>query len=301
MGNVETYDNRAAWLAARRSGIGSSDAAAILGQTTWGSPYSVWAEKAHGIGKDVGDSEYVRWGSVLEGPIRDEYQQRTGRRVSHAGSFAITRHPDIPWLAASLDGTVEPGSGDVVIQGVYEGKTAGGHKAEEWANEPPLAYQIQVQHQMAATGLQWASIACLIGGQKLVYFDVERNQRFIDAMLEKLAAFWRCVETKTPPDVDASAATRSALKLLHPLDNGQTVELPESAAARWIERQLISDEIKSLEARRDEIDHWFKAAIGDNTYATCGGETWSLKTSTRKSYTVKESTVRTLRKVGTRE
>lgn len=38
---IEQYANRPEWLAARRTGIGSSDAAAILGQTKWGSQYSV--------------------------------------------------------------------------------------------------------------------------------------------------------------------------------------------------------------------------------------------------------------------
>jgi predicted phage-related endonuclease len=47
---------RERWLAERRKGIGSSDAAAILGVHPYKSAYAVWAEKT---GLIVEDSEQI--------------------------------------------------------------------------------------------------------------------------------------------------------------------------------------------------------------------------------------------------
>ena len=37
--------SRDEWLAIRRTGIGSSDIAGVLGLSPWASPYTVWADK----------------------------------------------------------------------------------------------------------------------------------------------------------------------------------------------------------------------------------------------------------------
>ena len=54
---------RAAWLAERRSGIGGSDIAAILGLSPWKTAVDVWLDKTGQREDDtVGDAEAVRWG-----------------------------------------------------------------------------------------------------------------------------------------------------------------------------------------------------------------------------------------------
>lgn len=294
--SVVNYSNREAWLSARR--IGASDAAAILGVLEWKSRYSVWAEKAHGTRLEgEAPAEYIHWGTILEGPIRDEYQRRAERSVIYPGPWSVCTHPEHSWMTCSLDGTVVSGQG-VEVAGVFEAKTAGAYRSDEWSDEPPLAYQIQAQHQMAVTGLTWASLVCLIGGQKLVWFDLKRNDEFIAVLIDRLSEFWHQVETKEPPPVDGSEATKRALKALHPADNGESIELPEAAGPLWLERQLLSEQIKEFECRKDAIDNQFKAWIGGNTYGTLQGDCWTLKTQTRASYVAKESTFRTLKKKG---
>lgn len=289
---VEQYPDRRSWLEARKTGIGSSDAAAVLGESPWKSPFALWAEK-RGELNDVEQSERMFWGQVLEAPVREEYQKRTGRSVEHFGSYAICRNNAYPFLCSSLDGLI---LGD--REGVYEGKTTDAAMGKAWQDEPPLHYQIQAQHAMLTTGKQWASLACLIGGNRLVWFDIEANERFQAALLDRLIEFWDRVRTNNPPPVDASASTSKALKLLHPCDNGQTVVLPDEALELWAARERITDAIKSLEKEKELIDNRFRQMIGDNTYGVCQGTEWSLKTTTRKEFVAKETTFRTLRKVG---
>lgn len=290
---IEQYADRTEWLAARRTGIGSSDAAAILGESPWASPYSVWAEK-RGLESTFEESERMRWGTILEAPIREEYARRTNRNVRHYGSFAIVRNNKYPWLISSLDGDIEAPEGN----GIYEGKTVDAFLAKEWGDVPPLKYQIQIQQQMLNTGYGWGSMNCLIGGNEMKWFDLLADADFQGAMLDELAKFWECVQSGKPPEIDGSAATTRAIKALHPADNGTVVDLTEEAIVRWDCREDLSERIKTLKAAKTAHDNWFKAQIGSATYGLCQGRTWSLKTTQRNAYEVKATTYRTLRKAG---
>ncbi len=290
---IEQYNSRAEWLAARRSGIGSSDAAAILGESSWASPYSVWAEK-RGLEPTFEESERMRWGTILEAPIRDEYARRTKRNVRHYGSFAIVRNNKYPWLISSLDGDIEEPEGN----GIYEGKTVDAFLAKEWGEKPPLKYQIQIQQQMLNTGYGWGSMNCLIGGNEMKWFDLLAEKDFQAVMLDELAKFWDCVQSGREPEIDGSAATTRAIKTLHPNDDGSDVVLPDEAADRWARRESLADEIKSLEEEKTAIDNWMKAKIGPHTFGTCKGDCWTYKTQSRAEHQVKASTFRVLRKKG---
>ena len=120
-----------------------------------------------------------------------------------------------------------------------------------------------------------------MGGQKLVWIDFERNDRFVEALIAQLAIFWNCVLRKQPPPVDGSESTRGVLARLHPKDNGQVIDLPDEAVG-WSRRLAeIKEKQKALESERDLIENEVKAAIGANSIgrlATGGGFSWKHQT-----------------------
>src|SRR3990172_10249011 len=139
---VETYPDRDSWLKARRTGLGSSDAAAILGIDRYRGPLDVYADKL-GI-ESAEQTEAMEWGLRLQPVLGRKYAEVTGRQVSDQ-SLTLRRASAHPYLVASLDFlVVDPDQGE----GVLEGKTASAYKADEWADEPPIYYQVQAQHQL---------------------------------------------------------------------------------------------------------------------------------------------------------
>lgn len=54
---VEHHATESEWLAARQSGIGASEAAAVLGFSKFASPYSVWGRKTGRIDEMRGTAE----------------------------------------------------------------------------------------------------------------------------------------------------------------------------------------------------------------------------------------------------
>jgi putative phage-type endonuclease len=290
--SVAELSPRETWLAERRTGIGASDAAAVLGVSPYKSAFELWAEKTGFADADSLDGkEHVEWGLRLERPIAEAFAERTGRDVSLRPQFYIQRHPSLPWMLATPDAEDDTGR-------LVQIKTCNAFLAREWEVEPPLPYQIQVQHEMAVTGAERATLVVLIGGQKLKWFDLDRNERFIDAMTPKLAAFWEAVLTKAAPEVDGSAATARVLAKLHPNRNGEAVTLNADCAEWAAQLEAAKAKIKAAEVDEQWAKNRLIAAIGDASIGVLpDGARYSLTTQTRKEHVVKESTFPVLRRL----
>lgn len=284
------------WLGERMLGIGASESPAVLGLSPWKSAYQLWAEKCGHIEADSLDgNEPAEFGIRLERLIAEAFADRTGREVNMWPQYEIVRDHERNWFRCTPDATQEIEGHDT---GLVQIKTTSAYKAADWSDGPPLMYQVQCQHELAVTGYDWGTLVVLIGGQKLRYFDIERNDRFIAAMLPKLEDFWHRVLSNTPPDVDGSFATAKILAKLHPDDDGSTVELPAEAANWQREIEDAKEIIKAAEARKVAAENHVKAAIGDCTFGMLpDGSRFSWKTQTRAEHIVQESTFRVLRKM----
>ena len=176
---VVEYKDRATWLEARRAGIGASDAAAVIGARP--SPLAVFLDKL-GLAEAQAETPAMAWGRKLEPLVAAQYAEETGRRVVDPGPFTIhqSRAAETPWLMATLDRVIVD---DARGPGVLEIKTTHAAHREQWAEEPPLPFLVQVMHQMAVTGYTWGSLAVLIGGQEFLWVDVPRNEEFIQLLV----------------------------------------------------------------------------------------------------------------------
>lgn len=184
--------NREQWLEQRRTGIGGSDIAAILGLSRYKTPLQVWREKRGEVIDDA-DNAAMRWGRYLEPVVRQAYADETGREVLLPSG--ILRHPTRPFMVASLDGFTED-------RRVFEAKTA--RTAEGWgeagSDQVPQAYLLQVQWYMAITGFAVADVAALIGGSDFRVYPIEADAELHELMIDAAAEFWRSVERGEPPE-----------------------------------------------------------------------------------------------------
>src|SRR5262245_42032680 len=96
--------NYASFLEARRSGLGSSDAAAILGASPFASPLDVYLAKL-GLAESE-QTEAMRFGQLLEPIVIAEYERETGRTLAPIQPFTIVQSDEAPWLRATLDGEI---------------------------------------------------------------------------------------------------------------------------------------------------------------------------------------------------
>ncbi|MDL2284632.1 YqaJ viral recombinase family protein [Oxalobacter sp. OttesenSCG-928-P03] len=239
--------SRESWLDIRNQGIGSSDAACVLGLSPYKSALELWLEKTgRKAADDLSGNEAVFWGTTLEPVIAAIYAERTGTTVRRVN--AVLRHPEHPFMMVNLDREVRhPTDG----RGILEVKTAGLHSAHLWDDGVPEVYQCQVLHQLAVTGKPWADVAVLIGGQDFRVFRIYPDEEKIHALIEAERDFWMRVEFDIAPEVDGSESGNRALGLMYPEDDGTELDFSEDVRMN----ALFSELLVSREVAEEATQH----------------------------------------------
>ena len=277
---VKTLDlPRDEWLEVRKTGIGSSDAAAAVGLNPYQSQLELWLVKTRrddGLPKvDPHDEESpIYWGNILEPIVAAHYTRRTGNRVRKIN--AVLQHPDpnTAWMLANIDREVI-GASDVQI---LECKTAGINGARLWKDGVPEYVQLQVHHQLAVTGKQAADVAVLLGGQHLEIHRIERDEALIRNLVQLEREFWHFVETDTPPPADGSESSDRALRCLYPQDAGNTIDFSDDRelSATFADLVVLRESISDQEKLEEKLKQALQQAIGSASGAVfeTGEVTW---------------------------
>ena len=261
---VETKDlPRIDWLEVRKSGIGGSDAAAAVGLNPYMSALELWLVKT---GRDANlpkpdaddPTAPVYWGTLLEPIVAASYTKQTGNRVRRVN--AVLQHPTIPFMLANLDREVIGVTGVQIL----ECKTAGEFGARLWRDGPPEYVQVQVQHQLAVTGKSAADVAVLLCGQKLEVHRIERDDELIARLIPLEAAFWRYVETDTPPPADGSESADRALRCLYP-GTGGTIDFTDDRKLSSLFADLVAirGDIEQRETQEAVLRQTLIQAMGE--------------------------------------
>ncbi len=280
------------WLKYRRTGIGASEIAIPLGVNRWGSEIRLYAEKIGEIEPDDKESERMEWGRRLEPVIITAFAERTGLQITPCG--LLIRSKEHPWAGATLDAVLKPQPNEPDIP--VEVKNSSSYNAEEWSEGPPDHYMAQIQHQMLVTGAPFAYIVCLLGGNKMVWAKVDRDETWINRIIYHGERFWKLVVDRTPPAPDGSEDSRKALARLYPVDTGEAIELSAEHLGVALGLASLKVQKKEIESRIMEIENQIKAALGNATLGVLpDGSSFSWKLIPKKGYTVEASESRVLR------
>lgn len=267
--SVEVYPDRDSWLAARESGIGGSEAAAVLGRSPYVSRYTLWARKCGLVESDVdGEAWHLRRGNYFEPAVVAMWRDETGRRTQRT-PFTIIRDDEFPFIFATPDTLHAPG---VPKDGGCEIKTSTATTPADWEDGPPIEVQIQVQQCMRVTGAdEWSYAALLNMREPPVIGTIARNDRFIEAMVAEECRFWEMVQAKQPPAPDDSEDAERTIKRLFPRDVGPGVILgSELRAAQegWIAADEALADARRMERAAQKVRRGYanvlRAAIGNN-------------------------------------
>ena len=295
---ISEAQDRAAWLEARRTGLGGSDIAAVVGVSPYRTALQVYLDKVgESEPNEAGQAAY--WGKQIEDLVAQEFQTRTGMKVQRVNS--ILRAGADGWQIANIDrAVVNPDiSGRVCVQSaakqaetgrmlstdaILECKTASSYMADLWGDsqeaeikagevtsdhEIPIYYETQVQWYMGVTGAKVCYVAVLIGGQDFRIYEVKRDDATIKALTEACRKFWTVnVLGKIPPqpqDFDD-------VKRLFKKETGPMIEASNEAAVAIGEYRSISEKIKMLESQKEACATQIAAACGEAEGLTIGGK-----------------------------
>lgn len=284
---IVQHATREDWLRERLTGIGGSDAPAILGESSYSCALRVWADRvspASDVDPPPAPGTPMDFGLRFERPIAEaicEMRGLTIEPVKHPTSFAASVvFEELPFLRSTPDFFVRDQGGR---RGILQIKNVGIDHADKWARgRAPTEYEIQVQHELLTCQSEqeapdFAILGACVGGNRPVMRDYALDWDFAAYWIERASEFWRCVETRTPPrDVFGPGARKAALGL-RKRDASKAIAL---SGAEWEslakERMEIAARIKDLEIRAEEIDARVVLALGDASQGIVDGVGWIL-------------------------
>ena len=269
------------WREVRRRGIGGADVAAIVGLHPWKSAVEVWAEKV-GLAAALETSQPAEWGRRLEDVIARHFAEAHGCRVRRVN--AVLQHPVHSVLLANIDRLVHGVNG--AKEAVLEIKTSSARLAELCDDDRVPDWVVcQVQHYLNVTGLEKAYVAALIGGNRYVEREIQRDEELIEQLEQMTLAWWeRHVAGGVPPEPDGSAASSEVLRRLYPTVERPAVDLPDEAEALIREYEEAARAEKEAAERKEAAANRLKALLGDAEIGRIGGVPrvrWSVVQQTR--------------------
>lgn len=262
---------RREWLAERHKLLGASDVAGVLGRSDYTSPYGVWYHKTSEPDLDDDQDIRLRVGHALEPLTASLFTEATGIATHDPGDFTLYRSKRWPWLGCTLDRHTIDGT-------PVELKTAMYDAAKAWKTAIPLAYQIQLQVQMAVTGAATSYIAVLCNCDTLRWHECKRHEPMIRAIVKRTGDFWRDhVEANVAPRTDGTTATSDALASRYPSGDG-FAELPADFDKLGPLYDRLNARAKRAEKAKKTIANRVKEKLGPASVGALGdgsGFRWS--------------------------
>ncbi|MGA5691393.1 YqaJ viral recombinase family protein [Cytobacillus pseudoceanisediminis] len=252
------------WLLWRKTGIGGSDVAAIFESDPWKSSYEVYLDKMGSLPKTF-ENEAMELGVKLKDFIAREFSIETNNKVRKKN--AILQHPKYPYMIGTIDGWIKDQNAGLLCKNIHQ------YMANEWNDgKIPKKYLLQVMHYMAITGAAQWWIALLIGGKKLVFLKIDRDEALIKRIIEVEKNFWLYnVLSQQPPLYDGTKATREFLTNKYPTAKPKSVvTLPIEALDLVKQYKKAVEEEGKVQRKKLEAENRIKGLMGNNEIATVG-------------------------------
>lgn len=253
--------DREAWLAERRTGIGSSDAAAACGLKSFGrGPLDVYLDKL-GILPPLEPSLAMEIGTALEPVIARAYERETGLLL---GTPPPNIRSDVrPWMLANVDRL----AADRIVELKWSGSAEG--FGEPGTDQVPEGYLIQTAHQMAVFEIGLADVAVLIGRGPLRIYHLERNAALERRLVEIEGELWDRIQRRDPPEPDwQHEDTPKLLNMLWRPKPGVEVEMADQAFVEMLDSYVADGLLeKAVKKQRAEMQARLIAGMGEASLA----------------------------------
>lgn len=275
---IEVVPDTDAWLDERRKSVGASEVAAVMGLSRYATALDVYKSKK---GVDTFfDPERAYVGHASEVLIAG-WIEKFRPELCPVLPAQMLRHPDYPWLHASLDRWLTVDGETVPVQM----KSAHFYGVKDWEEGTPIMVQAQLQTELLVSGKPFGYAALFGGDMRCALYRVERDEEFIRMMIDATREFWSEHVVKSVPPPPSNMAE---IAEVWPADMA-VMEAPE-IALEWIEkRSFLLATAKEAEAEADEI----QKALGDfmldakaDTFTNQGQKLLTFKKQKRESYTV---------------
>lgn len=251
-------------LATRHLGLGSTDIVEACGLAPWkgAGPMRLYCEKI-GIkppddAEEDGDrSEWLEWGHVQEPVIAEWYERSRGVTLELGG---VVRRGALPFWA-----TLDRVAPDRLVEVKNVGSPAlYRHWDTSSEDGVPTYVRAQVTVAMAMHPLSVTDIVASIGGRPPHVWTIFHDEELATLLLDGARRFWSLVESRTPPPLDATPATRAYLLDKYPANRERVVRAATEDEQVIGQCRVEADRVlRDAKARSDTATARLLAAVGD--------------------------------------
>lgn len=252
-------------LLERKSYIGGSDVAGIMGLSPWKTPLQIYEDKIlDSINQETNDA--MHFGSILEDIVSNEFELRSEKKLHRVNQTQF--HNIHKFIAGNIDRRV------VGERAVFEAKTASSFSAKDWGEEGtdqiPAYYLLQVQLYMEVLKYERCYVAVLIDGRKFQRYEVLYNKALAEIIIENCVNFWENhIIPKVPPEPKSLADLQSLYKTAK---IGSAVEATQIESLAVEEIKSIKSTIEDLKKSLKEKEFIVKSYMKDNEILTSNGK-----------------------------
>lgn len=252
----------------RRTGVGASEVAAVIGVHPTKSAIDVWMAKQPDAPESDGGS-LAEFGHRVERILGEAWVDRHGAEGLRIYTPGTLRHPTHDWALASPDRVVAtPGLGRPARadwKSLLEMKAAFFSDREygDGADEVPERHLVQVAWQLAVTGLEEGTLVALVRGDYREY-PITRDRELEELLLDQVGRFWReHVLAGVPPAVDGSDGWAGYLRRRYPRDAAPLLPATPEALDLAAKLKEAKAAAKAAGVLEEQLSQALKLAIGD--------------------------------------
>lgn len=220
-----TPESREHWLKLRTQDITSTECAALFSVSKYNSMFEIWhAKHDH---REIPFEPNIRTiiGKHLEAGIAGIACELNNWTAKPMDCYA--RIPALK-LGASFDWEITLESG---VKAILEIKNVDYlvYK-KEWINqetgeeEAPPHIELQVQHQMLASGYEWAVIFALVGGNQPVTLIRQADEKIQRSIVRRVQRFWHSIHQHNEPEPEYARDYIAIASIKTHVEAGKTID-----------------------------------------------------------------------------
>lgn len=277
---IINFDTEQEWLALRDKDITSTDASALLNVSPYKTYYELWHEKSHKYKKEWESNSFAKWGQRLEAVIAEgiaEEQNLVIKPMKH-----YIRIPDLR-LGSSFDFEIVKNDERPDLKGILEIKNVDHYafnnnwivESKQIVEAPPYI-EMQIQHQLLASGYDYVRLCAFVGGNTFYTVDRFKDQDIQDLIVSKSVMFWQSVLLDIMPSPDFIKDAEFIKAINSYADPNLELQASESVFEAGIEYHKINKEVKKLEEKIEGLKAFILTEVGEASKVTSNMFTLSL-------------------------
>ena len=263
------------WLELRKQDVTSTETAALFGLSPYMTQFELWHRKHDKMEVEFTVNDRMKWGTRLQDSIAagiaedqkwkirrmSEYKRDTDLRMGASFDFS---------LCFTIPGDGKPIKSTMVEDGILEVKNVDSLAFRDgWIVdgdnvEAPAHIEIQVQQQLALSGMKTAYIGALIGGNRVVLIKRVPDQQVIGSIKKRIGELWASIQAHHEPKPDFARDSDFISRLYSFAEPGRVFNADERVSKLAFAYKQASQAVKEAELKKDSAKAEILTLIGDS-------------------------------------